>query len=91
MWEVSYLDPYASPNQAWSCLDLYALRVYLDTNRETFDKIVHLRYGTGKKTSYMISREALEVMSPSQLAHMVPDILKEMLDHLSNQIKSAKR
>lgn len=64
-------------------IDLYALEVFLESRRETFQAAVHLDYSAGRSSVYMISEEALRALPREALLHrLAPDIGRGLIDYL---------
>lgn len=63
--------------------DLYALRLFLESNREAFRAAVHLEYSAGPHSAYMISESALwSIPQETLLKRIVPEIGRELIDHM---------
>jgi hypothetical protein len=68
---------------AFRRIDLWALRVFLKENRETFQAAVHLEYSAGPHSAYMISERGLRAMPRETLLRkLVPQIGNDLVDHL---------
>lgn len=66
---------YAPSAVSFRLIDLYALRVFLESRRDTFSAAVHLDYAAGPHSAYMISEEGLRSLPREMLMHrLVPDI-----------------
>lgn len=64
-------------------IDLYALRVFLESRHEQFQAAVHLDYSAGPHSAYMISEEALRSLPREMLLHrLAPDIGRCLIEHL---------
>lgn len=64
-------------------IDLYALRVFLESRRDQFSAAVHLDYSAGPHSAYMISEEGLRSLPREMLMHkLVPDIGLALIEHL---------
>jgi len=74
---------YAPSAVSFRRIDLYALRVFLESRREQFQAAVHLEYSAGPHSSYMISEEALRSLPSETLMYrLVPDIGRCLIGHL---------
>lgn len=74
---------YAPSAVSFRRIDLYALRVFLESRRDQFSAAVHLDYSAGPHSAYMISEEGLRSMPCEMLMHrLVPDIGRCLIDHL---------
>lgn len=64
-------------------IDLYALRLFLEANRETFQAAVHLEYSAGPHSAYMISEKALRTIPrETLLRRVVPEIGRALVEHM---------
>jgi len=64
-------------------IDLYALRVFLESRYEQFQAAVHLEYLAGPHSAYMISDKALwSLPRETLLRRLAPDIGRLLIDHL---------
>lgn len=74
---------YAPSAVSFRRIDLYALRVFLESRREQFQAAVHLEYSAGTHSAYMISEDALRALPREMLMHrLVPDIGRCLIEHL---------
>lgn len=77
---------YAPSAVSFRTIDLYALRVFLESRREQFQAAVHLEYSAGPHSVYMISEEALRLLPREMLAHrLAPDIGRCLIEHLQKK------
>lgn len=73
-------------NVSFRTIDLYALRVFLESRREQFQAAVHLEYSAGPHSAYMISEEGLRSLPREVLVRrLVPDIGRKLVDHLMGE------
>lgn len=74
---------YAPSAVSFRTIDLYALRVFLESRREQFQAAVHLEYSAGQHSAYMISEEALRSLPREMLLRrLAPDIGRCLIEHL---------
>lgn len=74
---------YAPSAVSFRRIDLYALRVFLESRRDQFSAAVHLEYSAGPHSAYMISEDGLRSMPREMLMHrLVPDIGRALIEHL---------
>lgn len=69
----------------YNTVELYALRAFVEENRDGLSKSVHLKYSAGKHSAYMMSEKALADMPEGRLIEWIlPEIAKELVRRIKN-------
>lgn len=88
LWAQSFELPTTSEpvgNTSFQTLDVHALRVFVEENRQALQLMVHLRYGYEKESVYCLSKESLSFLSPALIAEEISkDIAIELIKHIQS-------
>lgn len=67
-------------------VDLYALEMSIQENELDMQTAVHLNYTRGPRAVYMISEQALLMLSEEDLVrHFAPEVVRALLRHIRGQ------